>query len=82
MRKYEFNTVNDMADAVIEAFKAVSDPFESPIVVFHNTKAAQWFKAYYLKYCDEVMMNVRFMTLSVFVNGLINPKREHNIIYQ
>ena len=80
MKREEYKTINEIANEVISGLQDIKDPFESPILVFHNTKIAQWFKAYYLKAHKEVMMNVRFMTLSVFINGLINPKEEHKII--
>jgi len=80
MVRKEFKTINEIANEVIDGLKKVDNPFESPILVFHNTKIAQWFKTYYLKEHEEVMMNVRFMTLSVFLNGLINPKEEHKIV--
>ena len=80
MIRKDFRTIEEIANEVIDNLKNVKNPFESPILVFHNTKIIQWFKAYYLKEHAEVMMNVRFMTLSVFLNGLINSKEDHKII--
>lgn len=75
-----YTSLSKIANAVIEEIQAIKDPFQTPVIVFHNSKIAQWFKAYYLKNHTGVMMNVKFMTLSVFANDLLNPTREYTIM--
>ena len=72
--------LNEIAEEIINSLKKVSDPFVSPVIVVHNKKIEQWFKAYYLKSHSEVLMNVTFMTLSVFVNGIVNPEKKYTIV--
>lgn len=72
--------INEIAETIISELKSVKSPFLQVSVVCHNTKVAQWFKAYYLKHNGEVMMNVKFITLSVFINDIVNPNREFKIM--
>jgi len=77
----KYKTINDIARAVITDIKTINNPFESPIIVFHNTKIAQWFKAFYLKEYPEVLMNVKFMTLNSFINNeILNSSKKYSII--
>ena len=82
MIENERTSISAIADDIIKKITGTKDPFVSPIVVVHNVKVEQWFKAYYLKNCNKVMMNVRFMTLSVFVNGLLDHEGKYKVIGQ
>lgn len=69
-----------IAEEIINKVLKTNDPFQTPIVVGHNTKVLQWIKAFFLKTSDKILMNVRFETLSVFLNGVINPDRKYTIM--
>ena len=76
------NTVPEIADDVISGILSTEcrDPFSNVKVVCHNSRVLQWFKSYFLKKRSEVLMNVEFETLSVFLNGIINPRAEYTIL--
>ena len=80
MEKISKQNLNDIADAVIEEVLKNDDPFRTITVVCHNTKVAQWFKTYYLKKNDKVLMNVEFMTLSQFIGDIVNPDRKYTLM--
>ena len=74
-------SLNDIADEIVSSlFTHGSDPFDTPVLVFHNQRIAQWFRAYYLKNNDGVLMNVQFTTLPVFINDIVNPNRMHTVL--
>ncbi len=78
---YQKLDLNEIADDIIDRIlENRKDPFEKVRIVCHNSRVLQWFKAYFLKTHKEVMMNVDFETLSVFLNGIINPDNEKIII--
>lgn len=70
----------EIADEAIKKLNERTDPFETPVLVFHNTKIAQWFKAYFLKTNGGILMNVEFRTLSAFINELLNPRGDFRIL--
>lgn len=80
MEKISKHNLNEIADAVIEKVLKNGDPFRTVTVVCHNTKVAQWFKTYYLKKNDKVLMNVEFMTLSQFIGDVVNPDRKYMLM--
>ena len=66
-------------DLINKIKKDNSDPFKEKKIVFANSKLEQWFKAYWLKNEDSVLMNVSFEKIGSFLINLFGLKRE-NII--
>ena len=69
-----------IADTVIEEIGKRKNPFDEITLVFHSAKIAQWFKAYFLKKENSVLMNTTCKTLSSFINEIINPGNENHVL--
>ncbi len=70
----------EIADSIIEEIKRRKNPFDKMTLIFHSAKIAQWFKAYFLKKENTVLMNVEYKTLSSFINEIINPRNEGHVL--
>lgn len=72
IKKSDFNQI---ADDVIIQLHANQNPFNSYTVIFPNLITEQWFKIYWTKKTNKVLMNVKFMRMNSFINNLFNDTR-------
>lgn len=80
MTENKMKSLYEISSAIIEKINARKNPFDTVTLVFHSAKIAQWFKAYYIKTQENILMNVRFETLSSFINETINPGNAKHIL--
>ena len=58
------NKINILGDKLISQIKSFKDLFNTPFCVFNNQNMEKWFKTYWLKNENDVLMNIKFLNLS------------------
>ncbi|MCR4561962.1 MAG: exodeoxyribonuclease V subunit gamma [Bacilli bacterium] len=71
-----------VAEEVFSEIKANQDFFSPIKLVFPNRRMALWFKAYWLRNHDEILMNLHYETMNSFLPNLFLTKKEYEIIDQ
>ncbi len=82
MEPIKYKRLIDIADKVNEDIRNNIDFFNPPLVVFPDNKTMQWFKSYYLKNSDDILMNIKFTTINKAIVDLFYPRRNYTIINQ
>lgn len=72
--------INLLADQLIENMRKKTIFFDSTVIVFPNKKTEQWFKAYFLKNKDDVLMNISCKSLNEVLLSLFNLQKYEKII--
>ncbi len=64
-----------LAINLIEDLKKRNDPFKESIILFTSHSVASFFKAFYLKHNDGILMNVKYMTIdnAIYDLFMIDP---------
>ena len=60
---HQDSILNNLADLLINEIKSKKDFFESTTIVVPKESMEQWFKAYWLRNEDTVLMNVNFISV-------------------
>ena len=58
-----------LAKNLINELKSVNDFFSTPLIVVKNSNIEKWFKTYWLKNEESVLMNVKFCNFGEFVKA-------------
>lgn len=72
--------LNKLGDLLIEKIKSRTNVFDSMTVVFPSDKIAQWFKTYWLKTQDDVLMNVKFKNIDDALLELIDSEKQYQLL--
>ena len=71
--------LNLLGDKLIDEIKNNKDFFSTIFVVVPSIKVEQWFKAYWLRKEDAVLMNVKFININSFFKDVIKSDQEYKI---
>ena len=63
--------LTELGNELINVIKSRSDIFQPINIVVPNKKTGEWFKAYWLKTQDNVLMNVKFQLINEALTGFI-----------
>ncbi len=66
------NYLNELAKSLIEDLRKRTDPFRKTIIVFKSNALASFFKSYFLKNYDGILLNIKYVTLLSGINDLFN----------
>ena len=66
------SSLNVLGNELIEIIKSRTNIFEKIIIVTPNFKTQQWFKAYWLKNNNDILMNVEFLSINEALLSMIN----------
>lgn len=72
--------LTELADILIEDIKNKKDVFETTTIIVPSKRTSEWFKAYWLKSNDDVLMNVNFQTFDEFIPSIIITSKKYNIV--
>lgn len=72
--------LNNLADLLIKQIKNRKEIFNTFTIVFPNMKMQQWFKAYWLKTQDDVLMNVSFVNIDEMLINLIKSNKNYRLL--
>lgn len=70
--------LDNLANELIEQIKKRSNFFERLTIIVPSVKTSQYFKSYWLKTQNDVLMNVSFKTIDKAINDCIN-RNKYNI---
>lgn len=74
------NQLNKLGNQLIKVIKERTSIFKPITVVVPHYKVSQWFKAYWLKNEQNVLMNVKFETINNILLSFINSDKEYRLI--
>ena len=74
--------LNELLDSLIKDLRKNDDLFKTKIVIFPNRALEAYFKSYYLKKNDEVLMNVKFFDKTKGFYSLFDTDKELARPYQ
>ena len=63
--------LNELGNELINVIKSRSDIFQPINIIVPNKKTSEWFKAYWLKTQDNVLMNVKFQLINEALTDFI-----------
>lgn len=69
--KHTSNKLNILADKLIDKINQRTNLFDDFVIVTPSLKVEQWFKAYWLKNQDNVLMNVKFIRINKFFSDIL-----------
>ena len=73
---YTSFSLDELTKDLVQKIKNQTNPFEKPIIVFHDQSMIDWFKSYWLKHELDILMNVDLIT----INELCFKSFTHNKI--
>lgn len=68
MKQVLKDNLNLLADDLIKEIQLNKNPFDTVYIICPNLLVEQWFKSYWLKSTNKVLMNVKFYRLNPFIN--------------
>ena len=74
------NQLNKLGNQLIKIIKERNNIFKPITVVVPHYKVSQWFKAYWLKNEQNVLMNVKFETINNILLNFIKAEKECRLI--
>lgn len=74
------NNLNELSSYLINIIKERKDPFLDINIVVTSKKVEEWFKCYYLKNNDDVLMNVNFILLDNFIFSMFDLSKEDKLL--
>ncbi len=72
MKIIKYDNLNIIADKLIGEILSNCNPFDTYNIILPNLILEQWFKAYWLKKTNRVLLNVKFTRLTPFINEVYN----------
>ena len=69
--KTSLKQLNILANQLFSSLRKSNDPFKPQVVITKDRDALAFLKAYFLKNYDDVLMNVRFLTIKESLNSLL-----------
>lgn len=70
----------ELANLLIEDIKAKNDLFETTIIVVPDKRLGAWFKSYWLKTEENVLMNINFKTIDEILPTIFNTEKKYKLI--
>lgn len=72
MKIIKYDNLNIIADELIKEILNNKNPFNTYNIIFPNLILEQWFKTYWLKKTNKVLLNVKFTRLIPYINEAYN----------
>ena len=63
--------LNELGDELIKVIKSRPNIFQPINIIVPNKKTSEWFKAYWLKNQNDVLMNVKFQLINETLTSMI-----------
>lgn len=81
----ESNTIKkekliELANLLIKDIKTKNDLFETTIIVVPDKRLGAWFKSYWLKIEENVLMNINFKTIDEILPTIFNTEKKYKLI--
>ena len=73
-------TLTELGHELIKFIKCRTNIFETINIVVPNSKTEQWFKSYWLKTQNDILMNVKFETIDDAMLKLIANKAQFKLL--
>lgn len=68
--------MEELGNYLINQIKNIKYPFLTPYIIFPNNKMEQWFKKYWLKKENTVLMNIKCLRMLPFILSMFKSKSE------
>ena len=72
--------LNELGDELISIIRNRTNIFTPLTIVVPSDKIEKWFKAYWLKNNNDVLMNIRFMNIDNALLSLINTNKSYSLL--
>lgn len=70
----------ELANLLIEDIKTKNDLFETSIIVVPDKRLGAWFKSYWLKTEENVLMNINFKTIDEILPTIFNTEKKYKLV--
>ena len=78
-RIYSYS-LNELGDTLIDVIKNRKNFFEKITIIVPNIKLQQWFKTYWLKSQNDILMNIEFVTIDKGLLKLIDIDKPYKLL--
>lgn len=69
------NTLDELSKELLEIIKDIKEPFYKLDIIVPSKRIEEYFKAYWLKNSDDVLMNINFLTLKDALFNIFNNNK-------
>ena len=80
MKEIKMTQLNNLGNELISIIKRRTNIFKTIEIVVPNSKTEQWFKNYWLKNQNDILMNVKFININEAIKKLFDVDKNYSLL--